>query len=430
MNNPSQNTSGAVSEGDRLELTIDRMAHGGEGIATAPDGRVVFVAGAFPGDTVLAAVEKAKKKFLRAQAVEVREAGQYRVASACPAADRGAGCCDFAAVDPAREAELKKDVLLDQLRRVAHVDVLPEVDTVNLAPARGWRTRVRLGVDAEGRAGTRVRGSHELVTDVACTQLVPGLVDGLVGPDARRFTPGAEVIAVMDSEGERHVVESKKQGRGKRVENIRSVIEGSADVVEQVHGLTYTFPATAFWQAHVAAPEAYSTLVEKLLTEPTSTGSADMSRPTASQQVGWDLYGGVGLFVPAIAHALGTDNQPGKVVSVDYSRAATKRRQSDLRQFDVEVINKRVEEACEQLESPSAVVLDPPRVGAGQKVVASVAQAEPNRVVHIGCDPATFSRDVQYWAEHNFHIERLTLVNAFPGTHHFEVLALLTPRPH
>ena len=77
MNNPSQNTSGAVSEGDRLELTIDRMAHGGEGIATAPDGRVVFVAGAFPGDTVLAAVEKAKKKFLRAQAVEVREAGQY-----------------------------------------------------------------------------------------------------------------------------------------------------------------------------------------------------------------------------------------------------------------------------------------------------------------------------------------------------------------
>lgn len=417
--------------GETLRLTIDRMAHGGEGIATAPDGRVVFVSGAFPGDTVDVEITKVKKKFVRGHAQKVVSAGPNRVESTCPAASAGAGCCDFAEVDPARETEMNKAVLEDQLHRVARLEVLPTIETVELEPHRGWRTRVRFGVDANGRAGTRVRGSHELITDVACTQLVPGLADGIVGPSAQRFTPGAEVIAVMDGDGKRHVVESKKTGRGKRVETIRNVVEGEAEVVEHVHGRDYVFPATAFWQAHRAAPEKYADLVEELLADSQSelSGVPGDVAAAAEQRVGWDLYGGVGLFVPAIARALKNPKETGKVISVDYSRAATRLRQPALEEFDVEVLTKRVEEACAQLEAPSAVVLDPPRVGAGARVISSIATAKPDEVVHIGCDPATFSRDVQYWAEHGFHIDRLVLVNAFPGTHHFEVLALLTPRP-
>src|SRR5699024_5610857 len=60
-------------------------------------------------------------------------------------------------------------------------------------------------------------------------------------------------------------------------------------------------------------------------------------------------------------------------------------------------------------------------------VVSTVASVAPQRVVHVGCDPATFARDINYWNEHGFQVQRLSLVNAFPGTHHFEVIALLEP---
>ena len=137
----SSKQQGLLKAGDSLELTVDRMAHGGEGIGNAPDGRVVFVQGGFPGDVVQARVTKAKKSFAHAQLESVVQAGPHRVSSACPAAELGAGCCDFAELNPASEVAIKLDVLSHQLRRVAKLKENPEVETINLHQQRGWRTR-------------------------------------------------------------------------------------------------------------------------------------------------------------------------------------------------------------------------------------------------------------------------------------------------
>ncbi|MDO5508502.1 MAG: TRAM domain-containing protein, partial [Corynebacterium casei] len=142
----------AIKVGDTFELTIERMAHGGEGIGVAPDGRVVFVQGGFPGDVVSAQVSKAKKSFAHAVLKSVISAGPHRTTSSCPAAELGAGCCDFAELAPTSEIGIKLDVLVDQLHRVAKTNDIPDIDTINLNPQRGWRTRVRLGVDEQGRA--------------------------------------------------------------------------------------------------------------------------------------------------------------------------------------------------------------------------------------------------------------------------------------
>ena len=78
-------------------------------------------------------------------------------------------------------------------------------------------------------------------------------------------------------------------------------------------------------------------------------------------------------------------------------------------------------DGVEDLRSPGLH----PRTGAGREVVATVAQAGPERIIHIGCDPATFSRDIASWRESGYRPTRMALVNAFPGTHHFEVIAQL-----
>lgn len=87
----------------------------------------------------------------------------------------------------------------------------------------------------------------------------------------------------------------------------------------------------------------------------------------------------------------------------------------------------KVEQVASQLPKPTTVVLDPPRTGAGRDVVGAIAEAAPQRVLHIGCDPATFARDIAAWSESGYRILHLAMVNAFPGTHHFETLALLVP---
>ena len=405
-------TESTISRGDILEVTIDRMAHGGEGIGQAPDGRVVFVPRAFPGDVVKAKTGRVKKSFIKADLEGVIAPGPVRVPSSCPAAAQGAGCCDFAELDPAAETGIKAAILSEQLRRTGVVTGEGlEIEQNTLEPVRGWRTRVRWGVDQQGRAGTRERRSNELITGAACTQLAPGLAEGLVGEGARRFTPGAEVIAVFDGEGNRHVVETRKAPRGRRVETIREVVEGNGKVQEYVGGREFRFPATAFWQAHRNAPAVYTQLVADWL------GGRDYQEHTA-----WDLYGGVGLFVPALATAV-----HGKVISVDYSPAATAGEQPGLAEFDVEVKSAKVEQVAEQLPKPGAVVLDPPRTGAGEDVIRSVAAAAPQAVIHVGCDPATFARDLGYWDRFGYEIEKMALINAFPGTHHFETIALITP---
>lgn len=423
----------SLVKGAQISVSITSMAHGGEGIGHSADGRVVFVDRAFPGDTVQAELTQVKKSFLRGRFLDVVEAGPMRRTSSCPAAAAGAGCCDFAELDSETEASLKADIVRDQLTRLARLSDLPEIEVHVLAPQRGWRTRVRFGVDAEGRAGLRKKNSRDIVT-VACTQVDPRLNEDIVGEGARRFTPGAELVVVVDSTGQRHVVETTTAARGRRVEKVSRVLEGTGTVVQEADGHEFRFPATAFWQAHAAAPEAYAAQVRSWLgasgqddatQEDTASASEAQARTHKDKTVAWDLYGGVGLFVPALADAAPQGSV--SIHSVDLSPTATSQPQRSLADFDLHVVQAKVEDAVATLPAPDVVVLDPPRTGAGAAVVAAVAGHRPAQVVHVGCDPATFARDLAAWAEAGYKASSLALFNAFPGTHHFEMMALLEP---
>lgn len=414
----------SLHKSDRLTLKIERIAHGGEGIALH-QGKVVFVKGAFPGDEVQVDILESKKSFARAVVHEVVHASPMRVAQRCPAAAAGAGCCDFGELDPAAEISLKKDILIDQLRRLGKVENTPPIQVVDLQPNARWRTRVRLGVDSTGRAGFRRAQSNEVISGEVCVQAVEGLLDGVVGPQAPAFTPGAEVVAVRDDEGNRHVVEVRRAPRGRRNEKVTNVIEGSGLATQEVGGVKFQLPAVAFWQAHLAAPEAYSEVIRRWLS------LAPITPRSGVKVIGWDLYGGVGAFVPAIMEGIGV---PAVVHSVEAShqaanagRAAFKEVLSDDDAHAVVFHPTSVERALDQLPEPDVVVLDPPRIGAGATVVEAVAAAAPAKVIHIGCDPATFARDTATWTRSGYRLVEVVLFNAFPGTHHMEAVGLFEP---
>ena len=328
-----------------VTMDITDFAYGGQGIGRV-DNHVVFVDGAVAGDRDVAVdidAEHSSASLWRGEARTIGHRSPLRGDGtiSCPAAEKGAGCCDFLEVAPDKSAEVKASITADQMRRIGHFDVEPTFET--LTPYRGWRTRMRLAVDDEGHAGLRVKSGHRVVTNAVCSQAAPGLMDGL---DAMRFTPGAEAILALDSNGIRHIVEvdggaSSKQRSGKtrsresrRGRRGRSaVIEGGNYCVERISdnaastpsgpsnnpaendgaaegtahsagGRTFVLPPTAFWQAHSGAPTRYRELVRELL-------------PEVHGGAAWDLYGGIGLFADILA-----EKTRGPVDSVEIDKNA------------------------------------------------------------------------------------------------------------
>ncbi|OBB29358.1 23S rRNA methyltransferase [Mycolicibacterium fortuitum] len=401
-----------------LTLTTGPAANGGSCVARH-DGRVVFVRYALPGETVRVQVLDERGSYWHAKVVEVIDASPDRVDSLCSIAGAdGAGCCDLAFADPGAARRLKGSVVANQLARLGGYTWGDEqtavAEPVGAGEVRGWRTRVRLDTARDGRTGFHRYHSAELVTDLNCAQLPVELVDGL---SEMRWTPGAHVHAVLDSDGRRHVVQSgpKPVRTGNRAggpKNPTRVVEGEYEAVQRVGGREWMLPVTAFWQAHRGAAALYSELV------------ADRSGLQPGMTA-WDMYGGAGVFAAALAQQVGPD---GQVLTVDTSRGASRAARNALADLPwVSVVTDSVRRALSaQSVRPDVVVLDPPRTGAGREVIDALAATEAPRVIHIGCEAASFARDVGLYLGHGYSVEELRVFDSFPLTHHVECVAVLT----
>ena len=393
-----------------LTLTTERPANGGSCVARH-DGRVVFVRYALPGETVRVRVVGDHGSYWHADVVEVIDPSPDRIDSLCPIAGvDGAGCCDLAFAEPAATRRLKGAVVANQLARLGRYQWRDE-DSATAEPvgdvgATGWRTRVRLDTSGEGRAGFHRYHSSELVTELNCAQLPAGMLDGL---NDWVWPPGAQLHVAVDDDGDRHVVQSgPRTGR----KSTTQVVDGNYEAVQRVGERIWRVPVTAFWQAHRDAARIYSDLV------------ADWAQLDAGMTA-WDLYGGAGIFAAVLAEAVG---ERGRVVTVDTSRGASRSAREALADLGwVSVVTDSVRRALgQQAERADVAVLDPPRSGAGREVIDLLAAAEVPRVVHIGCEAASFARDVGLYLGHGYTVEDLRVFDSFPLTHHVECVAVFT----
>ncbi|MDQ3306121.1 MAG: TRAM domain-containing protein, partial [Actinomycetota bacterium] len=115
---------------DLLTLVPTAMVAGGDALARDPDGRVVFVAGALPGEQVRARLIEARRDFARAVAVEVLDPSPDRVAPPCPALAAGCGGCTWQHVSAEAQVRFKADLVVDALRRIARLAEPPEPSVV------------------------------------------------------------------------------------------------------------------------------------------------------------------------------------------------------------------------------------------------------------------------------------------------------------
>lgn len=400
-------------EGDRIELLVGAVAHGGHCVARlgGPGGRVVFVRYALPGERVVAKITEEHRAYLRADAVQVLDPSPDRVEPPCPYArpDRCGGC-DVQHVAPPAQLAWKAAVVREQLLRLAglspaEVDELAvRVEALPGGPL-GWRSRVRYAVDAAGRPGLRKHRSHEVVPIDRCRIAHPA-IQRL--PVLGRRWPDTDAVEAVASSGGDVAVRAVAGGA-------QTVVDGPAQVREIAVGREWTLPVDAFWQVHPATADTLAAAVIQLL-EPAEGESA------------WDLYGGAGLFAAALAARVGPTGPITLVESAPLGVRAARENLADLPQ--IEVVAARVEAALSRrrITGPvDLVVLDPPRTGAGADVVRAVVAAQPRAVAYVACDPAAFARDVRTFARAGWRLTAIRAYDCFPMTQHIECVGLLTP---
>jgi 23S rRNA (uracil1939-C5)-methyltransferase len=384
-------------------LEITTVVAGGDGLARDVDGRVTFVAGALPGETVTVDLHQQKKDFARGAVQAVVHASPDRVDPPCSFVAAGCGGCDWQHVAPTAQRRLKATIVRDALRRQAKVDL--EVDEGPDLPATGYRTTLR-GVAAGGRFGFRRRHSHDLVAVAPCLVAHP-LVDELVTDG--RFPDGEVVLRAGARTGERLVVVAGEATATQVPEGVRVV--SAAELAggkrawfhEEVAGRRWRISARSFFQVRPDGAEALLAAVERIV---------HGALPAGGHLV--DLYGGVGLF----AGALATD---GLVTLVEQAASAVADARVNLADRHVRVVQADVDHWG--AARADVVVADPPRTGLGTRGVARVAVTRAPRIALVSCDPAALGRDARLLAEAGYELHDVQLVDLFPHTSHVEVVS-------
>ena len=400
--------------GQNLTLTIEKVAHGGIFVARH-DGRVVFVSHVLPGEKVLAQVyEDRGGSFCRAEPIQIIEPSGDRVPQVWKqAGPQGAGGAEFGHIKLARQRELKADVLEEALDRMAGIKLRPVVEAApgdDEANGLGYRTRLQLHVDEAGTVGPYRERSHEVIT----VKDLPLAVEDLreLEMHNKNFQNVKKIELAASSTGQ---VQWK----------IDSKLKGDERLIERVAGRTFRISGGGFWQVHKKAAEVLSSAVTEMVAAVGIDKEAD----------NLDLYGGVGLFSGALAAKFGNDL---RITSVESFRQATDDATLNLADLakakavcaPVErFLNERVGNLDKggKTASPrnATIILDPPRAGAGAKVVGQILDIQPKHIVYVACDPIALARDLKPLIEGGYELKSLRAFDLFPHTHHVEAVASL-----
>jgi 23S rRNA (uracil1939-C5)-methyltransferase len=431
-----------------LLLTIEKLIYGGDGLARLPAdspnnkdrgrGKAVFVPFVLAEEKIEAVITEEKSGFARAQVDKIIESSPRRVPPPCPYFTRCGGC-HYQHASYEHQLEIKKEILRENLRRIAKLELQCEIQ-VHPSPPWNYRNRSRLQVHTHpefaagyfrfashevlaveecpissplinrgiaalwqtGRAGRAVEGVREIefFANADDTKL---LLEFLCAPEARRAAVRAWAEELCASMPEIVGVAAFREPQKGVQEPLVAV--GAEEVTYQTKTSAYRVSAGAFFQTN-------RFLIDELVSMVTAGRSGELAL---------DLYAGVGLFSTALA----CDYH--HIVSVESSQTAA----SDL-QYNLPVNGKAVRAATESYFSePKArehvdlVVVDPPRSGLGDVVARALASLSAPRVTYVSCDPATLARDLVPLQAAGYRVEQIHLVDLFPQTYHLESVVQL-----
>ena len=451
-----------VAKGDVLELDVESLAYGGNGVARL-DGFVVFVRRGLPGDRVRARVTKVKRSHAEALATDVVRPGPGRVEAPC-AHYPACGGCRFQ--DLAYEAQLaqKRMQVRDALQRLAGIAEPPLEEILPCEPEIfHYRNKLEYSFTAtpSGPAlGFHRAGRWDEVLEVERCWLADDVGNRI--RDAVRDWAREEELETYSQEDQtgylRHLVVRQGRNTGqalvqlvtargekfetgylvdvlRRIPEVRSVhwavndtpaevtnlptrlLWGEDWIEEELCGLRFRVRPNAFLQTNTA-------MAERLY------GLAHDAAGLSGGETVWDLYCGIGT----IGLTLAREALTVWGIEVSEESVACALENAELNgipnaAFFAGNVGQVVEELLERSGRPDVVVVDPPRAGLAGKALRRLGAIEAPRLVYVSCNPTTLAGDAKTLREeHGYELLRATPVDMFPHTPHVECVALLERR--
>jgi 23S rRNA (uracil1939-C5)-methyltransferase len=385
-----------LAEIDELEVSIDKLVAGGEGIARL-DGIPIFVPRAAPGDRLRVRLTERKPDYARAEIVEILEPGPGRRPDPYPALS-ATGLCDLQHLDDDLQTRARAQAVCETLVRMGGITLPADLQVITGEP---WHYRLRTELTTERNengeilVGYQARASNRLIPVKECALLVPeldailGALPGLLGAD-----PPRRIDLAAGDDGQvtvAPVIEGLPHG------------EVTTTVATSAGEITYAYDARCFFQGH-----------RGLLPRLVETAVGPWTGKSA-----YDLYAGVGLFALPLA------KRYGHVVAVEADRIAVRYARNNARRnklTNVESFPSALETWIGRLPyETDRVIVDPPRAGLSQRVRAVLCERTPARLTYVSCHPATLARDLRQLTK-SFTIESLALLDLFPQTGHMEAV--------
>ncbi|MCP4684160.1 MAG: 23S rRNA (uracil(1939)-C(5))-methyltransferase RlmD [bacterium] len=442
-----------------IQVEIEDLAFDGKAVAHL-EGKVVFLDGGLPGETVTAEITRSKPRYSQATVLDITDKCDARIPAVCTHFDHCGGCT-WQDLEYDRQLFFKKKQVQECLN---HIGGLEQVEVDEVVPSENifdYRNKMEFSFhfadESTFRLGLHRRGCYDDIFDLEKCHLQSDTASEIVH-HVRDFVR-QESIPVYDVKTHLGFMrflmlrEAKKTGQimvnivtnignlpgqdrlvegltrefpniativhgqnGKKsniaVSEIENVLYGPGFIEEQLFDCRFRIRANSFFQTN--------TLQSEVLYQ---TGF-DLLDPRPTDRL-LDLYCGTGsigiLLASRVAEVKGVE------LVEDAVRAAVDN--ADLNQIEnISFYQGHVKEFLKSLGSEErqfdVVVIDPPRAGLHPKALKRTIALQPNKLLYISCNPATFARDAKEIVAAGYSVSRVKPVDMFPHTKHIELVAL------
>lgn len=415
-------------------LTIEAIVAGGDGLARAADGRVVFVPRTAPGERVEVEYSEEHRQWARGRLSRIIEPGPGRREPPCP--HYGAcGGCQLQHLEYPTQREAKANIIADALRRLGGIEV-PTPGVVPSVLEFGYRNRITFLLKREGArvaAGYHSFADPSTVVDIdVCPLAEPAinkawaLLRTAWGPQAERLPRGEELRLTLRSTADGEVGLTVEGGEGdgepddllEAVEGLASIWRldrrggadwyvGKATLADAWGDHTLRIAGTTFVQVNRDVAEKLEAYVREQIGEPSGMRVVD-------------VYCGFGHRALELAWA------GARVVGIDSDRHAIAMADAAAAESGAPArfVAAAAEVALARELPTQLVILNPPRRGIDKRVVEALLRKAPARIIYVSCDPATLARDLKALSG-TFGVAACRAFDMFPQTAHVESVMTL-----
>jgi 23S rRNA (uracil1939-C5)-methyltransferase len=409
-----------------VDVTIDKLVHGGQGLGTLPDGRKAFVWNALPGETVGVEIRRNKKSWAEGYATEVHVMSPDRVE---PKEAEFLATSPWQILDFAAENRYKADIVRE-LFDGEHIR-LPDFHT--FSDGREWQYRNKMeysffGDDDGLHLALHARGTHRKVTVQGSYLALPAIDEagraltatlqsaGIRAGDLKSViirTSGHGTVANLyvkrkpfpdctlpeGLDGLDIIYSDPRSPASVNSGVLRTL--GDTGLTDTLLGRTFRYDAASFFQVNMPVfEEALREIIKQ-----------------ADGQPAVDMYCGVGT--------IGLSLPAGRLtmVDIDPSNITYAEINAETRP-ETSIYTASTEQVLDEIAPKTLIILDPPRAGLHTKIVQQLTEVRPPKIVYLSCNPATQARDIAA-LQGRYRIEHFNSYNFFPRTPHIETLAIL-----